>query len=65
MPHVQSAVALGARMRMTTAAKRDGLYSEFLVCVARVRRSSFTCRFIVATTFCVAVRSCQLFTYLS
>ncbi len=66
-PHVQSAVALGARMRMTTAAKRDGLYSEFLVCVASVRRSSLTCKFIVATTFCVAVStaSCQAYTSLT
>lgn len=47
-----SAVDLGSRMRMMTAAKRLGLYSALRACKAMFFRSSLHSRFTVATTFC-------------
>lgn len=47
-----SAVVLGSRILMMTAANRFGLYSAFLACKAMCLRSSFRPREHVETTFC-------------
>ena len=46
-----SAVVLGSRIRMMTAAKRLGLYSAFRACKAIVFRSKRQSRLTVATIF--------------
>ncbi len=46
-----SAVVLGSRIRMMTAANRLGLYSAFRACSAIVLRSKRTSRLTVATMF--------------
>ncbi len=46
-----SAVVLGSRIRMMTAAKRLGLYSALRACRAMVFRSNRTSRLTVATMF--------------
>lgn len=47
-----SAVVLGSLMRTMQAAKRLGLYSAFLACMAMVLSSSGQPKLSVATTFC-------------
>ncbi len=47
-----SAVVLGSRILMMTAANRFGLYSAFLACSAIFLRSSLQPRLTVETMFC-------------
>ena len=47
-----SAVVLGYRILMTTALKRDGLYSALRQAIAILRRSSLQFKSAVATKFC-------------
>ncbi len=46
-----SAVVLGSRMRIMTAAKRLGLYSALRACKAIVFKSNLQSKFTVATMF--------------